>query len=188
VAILKVARMGHPILRQVSQPVPEEELGSPGLLGLVRDLVDTMREYDGAGLAAPQVHVPRRVVVMELASNPRYPDADPLPLTVLVNPGIEVISERRIEVLEGCLSIPGIRGVVPRAAEILVRARDPHGGVFEARYAGFHAAVVQHECDHLDGVLFVDRVADTRTLGFVRELERFGPERAGGPAAPAGDL
>lgn len=180
-AILKVARMGHPILRGISELVPEEEFGSPALRDLVSDLVLTMREYDGAGLAAPQVHVPKRVVVMELAENPRYPDAEPLPLTVLVNPEIEVTDERRIEVLEGCLSIPEIRGLVPRFAGVRVRARDPEGGVVEARYRGFHAAVVQHECDHLDGVLFVDRVADTRTLGFLREIERFGPAR---PAPP----
>ncbi len=174
-AILKVARMGHPILRGVSRPVPEAEFGSAALLELVADLTETLREYDGAGLAAPQVHVPKRVVVMELARNPRYPEAAPLPLTVLVNPEVEVTDERRIEVLEGCLSIPEIRGLVPRFAGVRVRARDAEGGIVEARYEGFHAAVVQHECDHLDGVLFVDRVADTRTLGFVREIERYGP-------------
>jgi len=174
VAILKVARMGHPILRRVARPVDPTDVETPGFQDLVDSLIETMREYDGAGLAAPQVHEDRRVVVMEVDANPRYPDAPSLPLTVVVNPEVRPLTDERIEVWEGCLSVPDIRGRVSRAAAVELAALDRHGESFTRRFEGFSAAVVQHELDHLDGVLFVDRVADTRSLAFVRELHRYG--------------
>jgi peptide deformylase len=184
-AILKVARMGHPILREVAKEVSSAEIATPAFQEFVDSMIDTMREYDGAGLAAPQVHVSQRVVVMELANNPRYPDVESMPLSVVINPRIHFLSERRIEIVEGCLSIPDLRGVVSRIAEIELEALDRNGEPMRVRFAGFQAAVVQHECDHLDGVLYLDRVTDTRTLSFVREFERYGqvPELAS-PATP----
>jgi peptide deformylase len=172
-SILKVARMGHPVLREVSKEVDRSEIGSDDFQAFIDSLIETMREYDGAGLAAPQVHDSRRVVVMEVADNPRYPDEPSLPLTVLINPRIHFLTEERIEVIEGCLSIPDLRGVVPRIAEIELEALDRSGTPFRGHYEGFSAAVVQHECDHLDGILYLDRVADTRSLAFVREFERY---------------
>ncbi len=172
-SILKVARMGHPILREVAQELKPDELATPAFQQFVDSLIDTMREYDGAGLAAPQVHVSKRVVVMEVSQNPRYPEAPEIPLQVVVNPHIHFLTEERIDIVEGCLSIPDIRGVVPRVAEIELEAVDRFGEAFRRRYSGFPAAVVQHECDHLDGVLYVDRVTDTRTLSFVREFDRY---------------
>ena len=172
-AILKVARMGHPILREVAEEVPPSEIGTPEFQRLVDDLIETMREYDGAGLAAPQVHVAKRVVVMEVARNPRYPDAPALPLSVIINPRIRPCTDRRVEVAEGCLSVPELRGVVPRVAEVELEALDRDGARVRSRFQNFAAAVVQHECDHLDGVLFIDRVEDTRTLAFLREFERY---------------
>jgi len=172
-AILKVARMGHPILREVAKEVPEDEIATPAFQQLVDDMIETMREYDGAGLAAPQVHVSKRVVVMEIAANPRYPDAEPLPLSVLINPRITPLTDRRVQIVEGCLSVPDLRGVVPRVAEIEFAALDRNGEPVRARFEDFSAAVVQHECDHLDGVLYLDRVEDTRSLSFLREFERY---------------
>jgi len=173
-AILKVARMGHPILREVAKEVSSAEIATPGFQEFVDSMIETMREYDGAGLAAPQVHVSQRVVVMEVSNNPRYPDAEPMPLSVVINPRIHFLSERRVEIVEGCLSIPDLRGVVSRIAEIELEALDRNGDPMRERFEGFPAAVVQHECDHLDGVLYLDRVTDTRTLSFVREFERYG--------------
>jgi peptide deformylase len=171
--ILKVARMGHPILREVAAELDAEEIASPAFQDFVDSMIATMHEYDGAGLAAPQVHVSKRVVVMELANNPRYPDAPGVPLTVIVNPRIHFMTEDRIDVVEGCLSIPDLRGVVPRVAEIELEALDREGTPIRGHFKGFPAAVVQHECDHLDGVLYVDRVADPKSLSFLREFERY---------------
>ncbi|UCE85934.1 MAG: peptide deformylase [Deltaproteobacteria bacterium] len=175
-AILKVARMGHPVLRDVAKAVDPAELDSPHFQDFIDSLIETMREYDGVGLAAPQVHVSKRVVVMEVAGNPRYPDAPAAPLRVLVNPEIRFRTEERIRVFEGCLSIPDLRGQVPRCARIELRALDRTGREQRQELEGFPAAVVQHECDHLDGVLFVDRVEDTRTLAFLREFQRYGSD------------
>jgi peptide deformylase len=172
-AILKVARMGHPVLREIAEEVRPSEIRTPEFQGLVDSLIETMREYDGAGLAAPQVHVSRRVVVMEVEQNPRYPDAPPLPLTVLVNPVVRFLTEQRMDVAEGCLSIPDLRGVVSRVAEVELEALDRDGSAIRQSYSGFPAAVVQHECDHLDGILYVDRVADRRSLSFLQEYNRF---------------
>lgn len=177
-AILKVARMGHPILREVAGAVALEEIATPAFQEIVDSMIDTLRDYDGAGLAAPQVHVSKRVVVLEVSNNPRYPDAPPMPLSVMINPSIQFLTERSVEIVEGCLSIPDLRGVVPRIAEIELEALDRHGNPFRERFEGFPAAVVQHECDHLDGILYLDRVSDTRTLSFLREFRRYHELRA----------
>ncbi len=172
-AILKVARLGHPILREVSRPVAPEELSTPEVQGFIDDLVDTMREYDGAGLAAPQVHNPVRICLIEVDGNPRYPDFPQIPLTCLVNPEITFLTDQQLRVWEGCLSVPDLRGLVPRCAKIRVVATDRHGEGIDFVAEGIFAAIVQHECDHLDGNLFVDRVQDTKTLSFIKEFQRY---------------
>lgn len=165
--------MGHPILRTTAAEVDVDEIATPGFQDFVDSMIETMHEYDGAGLAAPQVHVAKRVVVMEVANNPRYPDAPSIPLSVLINPRIQFMTDERMDVVEGCLSIPDLRGVVPRISEIELAAIDREGSPIRGRFAGFPAAVVQHECDHLDGVLYIDRVANTESLSFLREFERY---------------
>ncbi len=177
-AILKVARMGHPVLREVASEVPTEEIATPAFQDFVASMVETMRDYDGVGLAAPQVHVSKRVVVIEVSDSPRYPEEGPVPLSVIINPRIRNLSERRVEVVEGCLSIPDLRGAVPRIAEIEIEALDGQGNPMRERFEGFPAAVVQHECDHLDGVLYLDRVVDTRSLFFVSEIRHKRSEAA----------
>ncbi|MCP4039869.1 MAG: peptide deformylase, partial [bacterium] len=172
-SILKVARMGHPILREIAAEVESGEIESGEFQAFVDSLIDTMHEYDGAGLAAPQVHVSKRVVVMEVANNPRYPDEPAFPMTVAINPRVHILTEERIDIVEGCLSVPDLRGVVSRIAEIELEALDRHGEPFRRRYEGFSAAVVQHECDHLDGFLYLDRLSDIRSLAFLREFERY---------------
>ncbi len=163
-AVRNVLKMGHPLLKQVAAPVLRP--GDPELLQLVRDLEDTMRELNGAGLAAPQIGVSLRVVVFEVNANPRYPDAEPIPFTALVNPELEPIGSSMTEDWEGCLSVPGLRGRVPRHAQLRYRGVDPFGGLIDRRVSGFHARVVQHEVDHLDGVLYPMRMRDLESLGF----------------------
>ena len=167
-AIRPILRLGHPVLRQIATPVTE--LGTPELRELVRDLLDTMRANDGAGLAAIQIGVPQRVVVFELAANPRYPDAEPVPLTVLVNPTIEFLGDERELGWEGCLSVPGMRGLVPRYTTLRYRGFDEEGSPIDRTVTGFHARVVQHECDHLDGILYPQRIEDMTKFGFQDEL------------------
>jgi len=167
-AVRPILRLGDPRLREVAAPV--SELDTPELHELVRDLIDTMNAADGAGLAAVQIGVPRRVVVFGVDSNPRYPRAEPVPFTVLVNPEITPLGAERESGWEGCLSVPGMRGVVPRYARIRYRGRDAHGTPIDRTVDGFHARVVQHECDHLDGILYPQRIEDMRSFGFVEEL------------------
>ncbi len=171
--ILKVARMGHPVLRQVAYPVPVGSISSDEVQRLIDDMIDTCREYDGAGLAAPQVHVSMRVLVMEIHQNPRYPDAPDLPLTVVVNPQVEHLDPTRQMVWEGCLSVPELRGQVPRSTVVRVTGLDRHGEPIDITLAGFPAAVVQHECDHLDGKLYVDRMESMQSLTFLGEFDRY---------------
>ena len=172
-AILKVARLGHPVLRKVAEPVSPEAIASPEIQGLIEDMFETMAEYDGAGLAAPQVHVSRRVVIYGVEHNPRYPDAEAVPYTVLINPRVTALTEQEEEDWEGCLSLPGLRGLVPRLTRVRVEAygRDGHRLRFEAE--GFHARVVQHECDHLDATLYVDRMRSMASLTFLEEFGRY---------------
>lgn len=171
-AVRRILRMGDPQLRRPADPVPAFD--TEALHALIADLVDTMRANDGAGLAATQIGVPLRVVVFEIDANPRYPEAPTLPLTVLVNPEITPLGDAIVEGWEGCLSVPGLRGVVPRARAVRYRAHDAAGRAFVRDADGFHARVVQHECDHLDGVLFPDRVRDFTRFGFHEELQASG--------------
>ena len=166
--IRTVLRMGDPRLLRVARPV--ERLDTPELHALVADLFDTMADRDGAGLAAPQIGVDLRVVIFGFDSNPRYPQAGPVPPTVLVNPVVEPLGAEEEEGWEGCLSVPGMRGWVPRAARIRYRGFDAHGRALEREASGFHARVVQHECDHLDGILYPRRIRDLARFGFVEEL------------------
>jgi peptide deformylase len=163
-AIRPVLRMGHPILREVAAPV--ERFGTPELRELVQDMDDTMRSLNGAGIAAPQVGVSLRVVIFEVTVNPRYPQAEPVPYTVLVNPELEPIGTDRAEGWEGCLSVPGLRGLVPRWQQLRYRGFDIEGRPIDRTVAGFHARVVQHEVDHLDGILYPMRITDLRNLGY----------------------
>ena len=167
-AVREVLRMGHPVLRQVAAPV--ERLGTPELARLVQDMKDTMAHEDGAGLAAPQIGESVRVVIFGVSANPRYPDAEEVPFTVLVNPVIEFLTEETEEGWEGCLSVPGLRGVVPRRTRLRYRGFDEAGRPIDRVAEGFHARVVQHECDHLDGILYPMRMPDMSRFGFTEEL------------------
>ena len=167
-----ILKMGDPRLLRVSEPVAD--LGSDELPTLVADMFDTMHAANGAGLAAPQIGVPLRVVIFgyrdPTARNPRYPDADPVPQTVLINPVIEVLATETVDDWEGCLSVPGLRAIVPRHPRIRYRGVDLQGGVIDRTVEGFHARVVQHECDHLDGILYPMRVRDFAHFGFTDVL------------------
>jgi len=156
--------MGDPILYRVAKPV--EEFNSPELQTLLTDMFDTMEALDGAGLAAPQIGVSLRVVIFGVESNPRYPEAEAVPTTVLINPEIEVLDEATEEGWEGCLSVPGLRGLVPRHLKIRYRGVDQYGHRIERTASGFHARVVQHEVDHLDGVLYPMRINDLHSFGY----------------------
>ncbi len=171
-AILKVARLGHPVLRRIAEPVSPEAIRSPDIQRLIDDMLETMDEYDGAGLAAPQVHVPRRIVIYGVQENPRYPDAESVPLTVLVNPEVTPATTEMDEDWEGCLSVPDLRGQVPRYTRVRVEAYDRDGMPVRFAAEGFHARVVQHECDHLDGTVYLDRMRSMATLTFLPEFQR----------------
>ena len=168
-AVRQVLRMGDPRLRQVSRPV--EAFDTPELEALLVDMRDTMAAYDGAGLAAPQIGEPVRVMIFGVEANPRYPDAEPVPMTTLINPEFEVLADEHEAGWEGCLSVPGMRGVVARPNRIRYRGRDASGELIERDATGFHARVFQHEFDHLDGLLYPDRITDFRYFGFVEELD-----------------
>jgi peptide deformylase len=160
--------MGDPRLWQKSLPV--SELNTKELAELVQDMRDTMAHLDGAGLAAPQLGVPLRVVIFGVKSNPRYPDVEPVPDTVLINPVLAPLSSEEEEGWEGCLSVPGMRGWVPRWRRLRYKGLDEKGKPFEREVEGFHARVVQHEVDHLDGVLYPMRIRDLTKFGFNEEL------------------
>jgi peptide deformylase len=164
--IRPVLRMGDPRLWQESMPV--ENFGE--LKDLLVDMRDTMAHLNGAGLAAPQIGVPLRVVIFGVTANPRYPDIDPVPDTVLVNPVLTPLSDEKEEGWEGCLSVPGMRGWVPRYRRLRYAGFDERGQRFERDVEGFHARVVQHEVDHLDGVLYPMRIRDLTKFGFIEEL------------------
>jgi peptide deformylase len=167
-AVRTVLRMGHPLLQQVAAPV--ERFGTAGLRQLVTDMDDTMHALNGAGIAAPQIGVSLRAVIFEVAHNPRYPQAEPVPYTVLINPVLDLLGDERDEAWEGCLSVPGLRGVVSRHTNLRYRGFDLDGRPIDRTVTGFHARVVQHEVDHLDGILYPMRVADMRWFGFEDEL------------------
>ena len=162
--------MGHPELRRVAEPVPEHEFGSARIASLVEDLWDTMAARGGVGLAATQIGEASRVVVFGMESSARYPDAAAIPRTVLLNPVIEPLGDEMDEAWEGCLSVPGMRGLVPRHLRIRYGGVTPEGVGVDREAAGFHARVVQHECDHLDGILYPMRMTDMSRFGFEEEL------------------
>ena len=163
-AIRPVLRMGHPLLQQVAAPIVS--FGSRELRELVQDMDDTMRALNGAGIAAPQVGVSHRVVIFEVTHNPRYPEAEAVPYTVLVNPQLEPIDDVVEDGWEGCLSVPGLRGLVPRFRRVRYTGFDVDGRPIDRTVSGFHARVVQHEVDHLDGILYPMRIIDLRNFGF----------------------
>lgn len=165
-AILKIAKMGHPVLRQVAEPV--EDPTAPEILRLVGDMMATLEDIAGAGLAAPQVHVSKRLVMFHVP--PGRGDEETVPFTVLINPEIEFLTDEREMGWEGCLSVPGLRGLVPRCARIRYGGYGVDGKWLEREAHGFHARVVQHECDHLDGVLYPQRMEDLSDLIFESEF------------------
>jgi peptide deformylase len=156
--------MGDPRLLERSREV--ERFGTRELQELLADMRDTMQDADGAGLAAPQIGVPLRVVIFSVEANPRYPDAEPVPYTELVNPVLTPLSDEQEDGWEGCLSVPGFRGVVPRYTQLRYEGFDPQGNPIRREVSGFHARVVQHETDHLDGILYPQRIRDMRKFGF----------------------
>ncbi len=167
-AIRDVLRMGHPVLRERAKPV--ETFGTPELHALLQDMKDTMAHKIGAGLAAPQIGVGQRIVIFGVDKNPRYPDAEEVPFTVLVNPKLVMLTREVEEDWEGCLSVPGMRGVVPRYTKLRYTGFDIDGNPIERVAEGFHARVVQHEVDHLDGILYPQRITDMSKFGFNEEL------------------
>ena len=171
-ALLKIAHMGHPILRAVARPV--EDPTAPWVRRLVENMIETMEDAAGAGLAAPQVHQSRRIVIFRVPEErlTDMPGDVAQDLTVLINPVIEEIGHERALGWEGCLSVPGLRGVVPRQVRVRYRGTGLDGESIERDVEGFHARVVQHECDHLDGILYPQRMTDHRLLVFLEELQR----------------
>jgi len=167
-AVREVLRMGHPALREKAREI--EKVGTHELRQLVADMKETMAAKAGAGLAAPQIGVSQRVVIFGVDKNPRYPDAEEVPFTVLVNPKIVMLTREVENDWEGCLSVPGMRGVVPRYTKLRYTGTDEEGNPIDRTAEGFHARVVQHECDHLDGILYPQRMTDMRTFGFTKEL------------------
>lgn len=172
-AILKVTRLGHPVLRLAASPVSLEELATATFQRLIDEMIETMHEYDGVGLSAPQVHVSQQVAVIEVANSPRYPQAPAVSLTVLVNPTISTRSDETQLGWEGCLSVDDLRGRVPRARRVTVQFLDRHGHEQRIEAANFFAVVLQHECDHLQGQIFLDRMADFSTLTHLKEFRRY---------------
>lgn len=167
-AVRRVLKMGDPLLYRKAEPV--ERFDTPELEALIADMFDTMAALNGAGLAAPQIGVSRRVAIFGFEASPRYPDAEPVPRTILINPVIEPVGTDMEEGWEGCLSVPGLRGLVARHARIRYRGFDQHGAPIDRTVSGFHARVVQHECDHLDGILYPMRLRDIRLMGFEEAL------------------
>jgi peptide deformylase len=170
-AIRKIAQIGHPVLRQRAREVTREELATPAMQAFIDDLIETMHDADGAGLAAIQVYEPVRIAAIEVRNNPRYPYKPPIPLTVLVNPVLTPVEDELFDNNEGCLSVPNLRGVVKRHVHVRCVAWDRHGNAIDEIIHGLKAGTFQHECDHLDGKLFVDR-ADPATFSTWTEFER----------------
>lgn len=180
-AILKVARLGHPLLRRPAEPVSTEELARPETQRLIDDMVETMYEYAGVGLAAPQVHVSRRLAVLEVRPDPRAPELPAVPLTTLVNPVLTPLDGELEEDWEGCLSVPDLRGLTPRYRAVRLEALDRRGARLELVAEGFFARVLQHEVDHLEGRVYLDRMRDLSSLSFREEWLRYGARSGGRP-------
>jgi len=171
-AILKVARLGHPVLRQRAAPVSAAALRTAEVQRFIDDMIETMREYDGAGLAANQVHTLRQIAVIEVQENPRYPDAPAIPLMVVVNPVVSPLTEETEDGWEGCLSVPDMRGVVPRYTAVRLQCLDRHGEAVDLVAKDFFARVIQHETDHLNGIVYLDRMRDLSTLSHIAEWQK----------------
>jgi peptide deformylase len=169
----KIATIGHPVLRQPARQVTPDELRSPAFQRLIDDLIETMRDASGAGLAAPQIHEPVSLCAIEVNNNPRYPYKPTIPLTVLVNPEVTPTTEETFDNYEGCLSVPNLRGLVPRYTQVRVRALDRQGNPLDFEVRGLSAGTYQHEVDHLLGKVFLDRVRDTTSLTTWGDFERF---------------
>ena len=169
-AIREILKMGHPTLLEVAKPV--EKFNTPELDSIIEDMIDTMRENDGAGLAAPQIGLGMQLVIFGFDSNERYPEADQVPFTVLINPVITAIGNEEEDGWEGCLSVPGLMGVVPRFKRIRYQGKDQHGNDIDREVDGFHARVVQHECDHLIGKLYPMRIRDFSQFGYLDTLTK----------------
>ena len=167
-AVQKVLRMGDPRLLQVAEPVTE--FNTAELDGLIQDMFDTMAAFEGAGLAAPQIGVNKRLFIFGVEANPRYPEVEPVPTTILINPQLVALAKDMDEAWEGCLSVPGMRGLVPRFTRLRYSGYDQHGKQFTREVEGFHARVVQHEYDHLDGILYPRRIRNMINFGFEDEL------------------
>lgn len=163
-AIRPVLRMGDPVLYQVAEKVTAFD--TPALHALIQDMHDTMSDMNGAGIAAPQIGVSLQVVMFGVGKNPRYPDAEEVPFTILINPELTPVDNEEEEGWEGCLSVPGMRGMVPRYQHLRYKGFDPQGRVIDRTVSGFHARVVQHECDHLFGILYPMRIRDMTKFGF----------------------
>jgi peptide deformylase len=175
--ILKVARLGHPAIRHKAAAVNPAMIKSTEFQRLLDDMVETMHEYSGVGLAAPQVHLSIQVAVLEVENHPRYPDMPKVPLTYLINPSVTVLDQTTIDDWEGCLSIPDLRGKVPRFRKLRVSALGRDGEQLDFIAEEFHARVIQHETDHLNGMVYLDRMPDLRSLGFLLEWQRYMAER-----------
>ena len=167
-AVLPVLRMGNPLLLQRASEITE--FNSPELDCIIEDMLDTMHAENGVGLAAPQVGISKRLVIFGFDENTRYPEASPVPRTILINPVIKFLDDVIEQDWEGCLSVPGLRGLVPRHRNIEYTGYQPDGSNIHVKATGFHARVVQHECDHLDGILYPQRMTDLKQFGFVDEL------------------
>lgn len=163
-SVRPIVHVGHPILREPTRSISAEELASPGVQRLIDDLIDTMRDANGAGIAANQVGSNLRIAVAEVTTNPRYPYKPPIPLTVFVNPVLETIDDETVEINEGCLSVPDLRGNLERSVNVRVQYWDREGTAHDETKRGLTAGTFQHECDHLDGKLFLDRVTDSTTF------------------------
>ncbi|MGH7278918.1 MAG: peptide deformylase [Candidatus Rokuibacteriota bacterium] len=171
-AILKVARLGHPVLRVPARAVPVDQIRSAEVQCFIDDMVETMREYDGAGLAANQVHTLRQIAVIEVQGNPRYPEAPSIPLTVVINPVVTPLTEETEEGWEGCLSVPDMRGRVPRVTAVRLECYDREAQKVDLVAKDFFARVIQHETDHLNGIVYLDRMRDLSTLSHIAEWNK----------------
>ena len=172
-AILKVARLGHPVLRQIASPVQPEAIQGAEIQRLIDDMIETMREYDGVGIAAPQVHVSKQIAVIEAKGSRRYPDAPDIPLTVLINLEVTPLAPDLEDDWEGCLSLIDFRGKTPRYRQVRAKALDRQGHPVEFVATEFHARVLQHERDHLLGKVFIDRMPSFETLSYLSEFARY---------------
>ena len=172
--LLRIARLGHPVIRKGAESVAREELRTREIHRLIDDMVDTMRDADGVGIAAPQVHVAKQIIAIEVsATNPRYPAQKPIPLNVIVNPRVVTHSNEFEDGWEGCLSVPDMRGRVPRSVSLELTGWDRHGNDVRIQAAGFHARVIQHEVDHLNGFVFLDRLPNLSSLTHLREYQKY---------------